>query len=237
MLKQLNRLLNTVATAAGIYIWLGRPRMLRWGATDEEVTMAMPGDDIVPDAKVLSTRAVAINRKPENVFPWLVQMGQGRAGLYSYDWLENLLGLNIHSSRYLMPEFQQLEVGDIIRLVPEDSDVPLWLEVAILEPNEAVVLRSHGNPYEFTEAGLPNVSWAFILREQPDGSTRLVTRYRANYKPTFAGTIINHYALEPIHFMMERRMLLGIKERVEWRNALGNVFDEHTVPDGVTQQA
>lgn len=210
----LRRLLVSLAAATAVYaLWL-RPRLGRWGATDAELMRSLPGDEIVPDAKYVSTRAVTIDAGPADVWPWLVQMGQGRGGLYSYDWLENLLGLEIHSADAIVPALQTLHVGDKIRLMPPSDEIDLALEVAMLEPHHALVLRTPGDPATNMQAGFPYASWAFVLEAQ-GGVTRLIARWRADYRPDFVSTLTNHIGLEPVHFVMERKMLLGIKERAE----------------------
>lgn len=140
----------------------------------------MPGDELVDHPRYRSTRAIHINAASTQVWPWLVQMGQGRGGLYSYDWLENLFGLHMHSADTVEPALQGLAVGDLVRLVPE---------------------------------GYP--SWTFQLVDQADDRCRLVVRFQADFAPTLMGRVMYKYALTPVHFVMERKMLLGIKKRVE----------------------
>ena len=100
----------------GVTVLAGGPvlrrRYLRWGATDEEVQAGLPGDETLPDADLVATRAITIHAAPMDVWPWLTQMGQGRGGLYSYDWLENLIGCDIHSADRIMPKWQHIKVGD-----------------------------------------------------------------------------------------------------------------------------
>jgi len=202
------------AILAGAYArWL-RPRILRWGATDEEVATALPGDEIVPHPRSLLTHAVTIAAPPGAVWPWLVQMGQGRGGLYSYAWLENLAGCDLHNARRVIPEFQHLEVGDRVRLVPEGYRVPLHFVVAALQPERVLVLRTPGPPGESFQAGLPFATWTFVL-EAVSGGTRLITRWRSDFRPTAAGWLRNKHALEPVHFLMERKMLLTIRALAE----------------------
>jgi hypothetical protein len=184
---------------------IGRARLLRWGATDEEIAASQPGDDLISDANVTATRAITIHRSPDVVWPWIAQLGQGRGGFYSYDFLENLVGCDIHSANRVVPEWQQLETGDEVRLAPSAG-----LEVAILEPGRALVLKgslpiARTPPFEST--------WAFVLCEQPDGTTRLLSRERYGYRRWWAP-----YVVEPtqaISFVMSRKMLLGIRNRAE----------------------
>src|ERR1700682_4382350 len=96
----------------------GRSPLLRWGATDEEIAAAQPGDDLIGDANVTATRAITIRRSADVVWPWIAQLGQGRGGFYSYDFLENLVGCDIHSADRVVSEWQQIGVGDEVRLAP-----------------------------------------------------------------------------------------------------------------------
>ncbi len=98
----------------------------RWGATPVEVAGAMPGDELVPDPKITATRAITIGAPPEEVWAWLVQIGQGRGGLYSFDALGNLLGCDIHSASRIIPELQELHVGDLILLAPAEAPASGW---------------------------------------------------------------------------------------------------------------
>src|ERR1700693_4460803 len=126
-----------VAASGSIAAWalIGRTRLLRWGATDEEIAAAHPGDDLIGDANVTATRAITIRRSPDVVWPWIAQLGQGRGGFYSYDFLENLVGCDIHSANSVVARWQQVQVGDDVRLAPNAA-----LEVALAEPGHTLVL-------------------------------------------------------------------------------------------------
>jgi hypothetical protein len=187
----------------------GRTHFLRWGATDEEIAASQPGDDLISDANVTATRAITIRRSPDVVWPWIAQLGQGRGGFYSYDFLENLVGCDIHSADRVVPEWQQLEVGDEVRLAPAAG-----LKVAILEPGRALVL--HGSP-PIARTPPFDSTWAFILCEQPDGTTRLLSRERYGYRCWWAPFVVE--PTQVMSFVMSRKMLLGIRERAE-RNAV-----------------
>jgi hypothetical protein len=176
---------------------------LRWGATDEELNIALPGDELVPDADLTATRAVTVEAGADAVWPWIAQLGQGRGGFYSYDFLENLAGLDIHSAERVVPEWQAIEVGDEVKFHPEGG-----MTAAVVEPGRVLVLRG-GMP------GTPpfDFAWAFVVRGQPDGTTRLVARERYRYLRWWAPLLV-----EPVEFIslvMSRRMLRGIKERAE----------------------
>jgi hypothetical protein len=183
----------------------GRRRLLRWGATDGEIAAVQPGDELIVDANVTATRAITIRRSPEVVWPWVVQLGQGRGGFCSYDKLENLLGFDIHSADRVVPEQQQLKVGDEVRLAPT-----VGLKAAIIEPGRALVLEgalplAQVPPFDST--------WAFILCEQPDGTTRLLSRERYGYKRWWAPFVVE--PTQAASFVMSRKMLLGIRDRAE----------------------
>jgi hypothetical protein len=146
-------------------------------------------------------------------------MGQGRAGLYSYDWLENLVGCDIHSSDQIIPEYQELALGEEIRLVRPDFRVDLRFEVADVEPERALVLKTPGEHLDVISQGFPYASWAFVVRPQGASATRLLIRWRSDFKDTASSRVWNGWGVEIPHFLMERKMLLGIKERAEreWR--------------------
>ena len=195
-----------------------RPWRTKWGATDAEVHRSLPGDDLVPHPKWGWTHAITIRASAAEVWPWLVQMGQGRGGMYSYEWLENLVGCDIHNADRIIPEFQHLEVGDGIRLHPKIS-----FPVAAIEPGRALVLHVRadtqtGRTFELTDT-MPekylNWSWVFFLDELDEGTTRLISRSRNDYNPSLGNALIYRVFMEPISFVMSRKMLLGIKRRAE----------------------
>jgi hypothetical protein len=178
-----------------------RRRCLTWGARTDEVTGKLPGDDLLPDAGLVTTRAITIKAPPEAIWPWLVQMGSGRGGAYTYDWIENLFGLNMHSANEIMPRWQDLKAGEGI---PGGRGQTMRVEV--LDPAAALVVRSEDH----------NWVWIFALVPEEDGSTRLISRNRiATAELPAAARPLYLYVMEPGSLVMERRMLLGIKERAE----------------------
>jgi hypothetical protein len=185
---------------------LARRRMAHWGATGAEARGELPGDELVPRPDVTATRAITVHAAPADVWPWIVQLGQGRGGFYSYDFIENLLGFDIHNADRIVADWQLIDVGMQVRLAAEVA-----LTVAIVEPRRAMVLRGAvpmGRapvPYDFT--------WAFVLCGAPDGTTRLVVRERYGYLRWWAPAIVEPAAL--ISFVMSRQMLRGIRERAE----------------------
>jgi hypothetical protein len=180
-----------------------RARYLRWGATGEEVNMALPGDELVPHADMKATRAVSVRASADGVWPWIAQLGQGRGGFYSYDSLENLVGCDIHSADRIVPEWQPIHVGAEVKLHPE-----MGLTVAAVEPGRALVLRG-GVPMGKTPSPYDS-TWAFVLRAAPAGATRLVVRERYGYSRWWARFIVE--PTELISFVMSQRMLRGIRE-------------------------
>ncbi len=207
------------ALIAGYVLFL-RPWHHRWGATDEETGRPLPGDDMIRDAKVAATHAVTIDATPDAIWPWLIQMGQGRGGMYSYDWLDNLMHLQMHSANHILPQLQDLKVGDIIPLEPGGGGPP----VRLLEPNRALLL---GGKIDAESEGKFRVSdevpgaffavtWLFFLDPIGEQRTRLIERFRIDWSPRNLKNAAFIYAfLEPGAFIMERGMLLGIKKRVE----------------------
>jgi hypothetical protein len=187
-----------------------------WGATEEEFARPLPGDDLVPSPKLLYTRAITIQAPAASIWPWLVQMGQGRGGLYSYDGLENLIGCDIHSADRILPEFQNINVGDHVLFGPAEKKFPGQVVVDI-EPGRAIVMCALDPA---TRQAVESATWVFVLDEQADGTTRLLVRGKNGYPPGFMNALLWH-VVEPITFVMERKMLQGIKARVE-RNKPGS---------------
>jgi hypothetical protein len=177
-----------------------RGPVLHWGATPDEVERILPGDDLLEAADVVSTRAVTIDAPRSAVWPWLVQMGSGRAGAYTYDWIENLFGLEMRSADAIHPEWQGLKVGDVI---PGKASLP-GMKVEVLDPEQALVTRSGDGDWV----------WTFVLGDA-DGGTRLVSRNRIAMREPSLGDRLGMAVMEPGSLVMERKMLLGIKERAE----------------------
>lgn len=197
------------AVAGGIaaaYIGAGRSRQLRWGATGEEVDAVLAGDDLITAPDLTATRAVTIHAPADLIWPWIAQLGQGRGGFYTYDWLENLLGLDMRSADRVVSEWQDIQAGDQIRLAAD-----VGLAVAIAEPGRALVIRG-GIPMGAVPCPY-DCTWGWVLREQPDGTTRLVVRERYAYTRRWAPFLLG--PVQVISFVMTQRMLRGIKARAE----------------------
>jgi hypothetical protein len=199
------------------YFFVVRPWMLSWGASKDEVNRLLPGDELIPEPKLNATHAVDIQAPPAAIWPWLVQLGQGRGGFYSYEWIENSMGLDIHNANQILPEFQNLKTGDTIPLSPDGFGLP----VAILEAPRTLVLHGDtrmpgpGKPLPMKPGEYLAVTWGFYLFEREKKVTRLVERWKADWSPGLANSIFYRLFLEPGAFIMERKMLLGIKQRVE----------------------
>jgi hypothetical protein len=181
-------------------VLLRRP-MLDWGATSDEADRDLPGDELLPDADLIATRAITIAAPPSAVWPWLVQIGTGRAGAYSYDWLERLAGLDIRSSRRIVPELQDLRVGDVI---PVEND-GTGLRVRVVEPERVLGTRTDDGTW----------AWTWILQPVGDG-TRLLSRTRMSTRRSrLLSRVATNVVTVPASWVMERKMLLGLRERAE----------------------
>jgi hypothetical protein len=189
-------------TLAALYWFPIRRWMNRWGTTPSDLARVMAGDGLLPDWTYSGTTAVIVNARPEHIWPWLVQIGYQRGGLYSYDWLDRLFGyLDRPSAARILPEFQNLAVGDRIPV----GRGPSW-PVAAVEPNRALVL-------DMRNLGGFDWVWQFALYGIDENRTQLVSRSRVRTRSAWAQ--LATYAIEPAGFLMTRRMLLGLKERAE----------------------
>lgn len=199
--------------AWGFLAWLAATIVLRpwhttWGVSSEELATPLPGDELVPDAHYRMDHAVTIQAPADSVWPWLAQIGQDRAGFYSYDRLERLVGDDVHNADRIHPEWQERRVGDLVRAAQPDYlggrlGATLGWRVAQLEPGRALVLDDWG---------------AFVVVPVDDRTSRVHIRMRGRGTPTLRGIALGPVTLlvyEPAHFIMERRMLLGIRDRAE----------------------
>lgn len=203
------------AGSLAAYVMQVRPWHLRWGATDEEVRERLPGDELVDSPSTEATHAITVEAPVGEVWPWLVQIGQDKGGFYSYTWLENLVGCRMHNAGRIMPEFQRLQVGDTVRLHPKVPPLP----VLICDPPRALVLGSNTNS--------PG-TWGLYLKSVDEDTTRLVVRGRGDWGQGLYGWLAAYVLFEPAHFIMERKMLLGIKSRAETlRGCLGKGSSRH----------
>ncbi|MGZ4413961.1 MAG: hypothetical protein ACXVRZ_06260 [Gaiellaceae bacterium] len=200
----------------GYLVWV-RPRLNRVGATAEEARTPLPGDGLVEGARPGSTMGVTIHAPAAAIWPWLVQMGCGRAGWYSHDRLDNA---GIPSAEQLLPEYGSLEVGDRMWSVPDGRT---WFEVAKLDPGRALVLRHRIDlrAGRSLEPGQPTPrlftagTWAFALDERPDGTTRLLVRTATTGAPRVLLSAADALLLGPAHVVMQREQLRNLKRRAE----------------------
>jgi hypothetical protein len=185
-----------VLAGLGAYFRFLRRPVLTWGATRAEVAARLPGDELLEDADGIATRAVDVAAPPSAVWPWIAQMGPApRGGAYTYDWIENLLGLDMHSVDRVLPEFQHPDVGDTIGYGSNR------MRVELVEPERVLSWRSEDG----------NWVWTFVLEPRGD-STRLISRNR--FRPPSRGRA-GMLLMEPASLVMERKMLQGIKRRAE----------------------
>jgi hypothetical protein len=216
--------MRAVATAALLYA--ARRYYRNWGTTKEESRATLPGDKLVGRPAVQSTEGVWIDAPTDAIWPWLVQMGQDRGGLYSYETLENLIGLHYRNADRIHPEWQELVPGDVIRLAPRG-----WLglrhgvamRVVQVIDKEAIVLR--GTPPDFPWDAV----WSFHLAPRWEDRCRLLVRTRARLR--YPGEVLATELAGPVTALVARGMLLGIKRRVEGlqptRTTVGTRKDRH----------
>jgi hypothetical protein len=200
-------------TIAVVYWFPVRRWMSRWGAASTDLARVMAGDGLIVHPTYSGTMAVIINAPPEHIWPWLVQMGYQRGGLYGYDWLDRLFGyLDRPSATRILPEFQHLAVGDAIPL----GWGPSW-PVAAIEPDHALVL-------DMRNMGGIDWVWQFGLYAVDERRTQLVSRSRVRARTVSAQLLT--FAIEPAGFVMTRRMLIGLKQRAE---ALAEAPGDHSM--------
>jgi hypothetical protein len=200
--------------------------MYTWGATDFETTAALPGDELVTATEPKTTRALTINAPVQSVWSWLVQIGEDRAGFYSYSWLERAVGADIHNAMAINPQWQNLQVGDSIWLARRYGDNARQV-VAAIEPNSHLVLVSAVDFARVSRGEKVSGAWSFHVR--PTGSlTRLLVRG--------SGRPVGHAAFDIPHFVMEQKMMRGIRDRAEqavpqWAKIVDAQHRFHRLPD------
>jgi hypothetical protein len=191
-------LVAAAAAGVAVYFRLLRPWHMTWGATAQEASGDVAGDELMPEPDIVATRAVEIDAPPSAVWPWLVQMGPGRGGAYTYDWIERRLGIDIRNTDRVIPEFQHLRVGD---------EIPMpgyTMRVERLDPERAMVVQSSNHAWV----------WSFELRPV-NGHTRLISRNRFATAALPMRDKLAYPVIEPGSWVMERKMLLSIKQRAE----------------------
>jgi hypothetical protein len=192
------RLVAAVVVLGLVYFRFLRSRVLTWGASDAEAAGRLPGDELLEDADGVATRAIDVDAPANAVWPWIAQMGPApRGGAYTYDWIENLLGLDMHSVDHVLREFQNPQVGETIGYGSNR------MRLERVEPQHVLAWRSEDG----------NWVWTFVVLEARNGSTRLISRNRFRL-PTRASRL-GMLPMEPASLVMERKMLRGIKHRAE----------------------
>jgi hypothetical protein len=189
----------TILGAALAYRAFVRQRILDFGARPDEVARRLPGDDLLEGADIVATRAITIDAPPSAIWPWLLQMGPGRGGVYTYDWIENLFGLNMHSADEIVPAWQTTKVGDEWHN-PQGGG----MRIVRLEPERVLAMRSFDGSWV----------WSFVIVDEDEG-TRFLSRNRFLMKGGALKGLFEMLVMEPGSLVMERKMLLGIKERAE----------------------
>jgi hypothetical protein len=189
---------GAVTGAALLYRGFLRGPILNWGATSAEAGKRLPGDDLLEDADGVATRAITVDAPPGAVWPWIAQMGPSpRGGAYTYDWIENLLGLNMHSVDRVLPEFQHPKVGDGFGYGPNK------MSFKRVEPEHVLAVQSADG----------NWVWTFVVERKAESKTRLISRNR--FRLPRLRDKIGMIPMEPASLVMERKMLYGIKQRAE----------------------
>jgi len=216
----------------GVYVVAVRPRLLHWGATEEELKRPYPGADLIPGSTRGSTTATTIDAPPAAVWPWLVQMGTDRGGWYSWDRLDNY---GRHSAERIHPEWQQIAVGDHFNATPTES---MWWEVAACEPERFLALRMSldllGRPFDPT--GTPprfytDSTWCWLLEELPEGRTRVVESGYWRMRPRWLQPITGFLFIDAQHWVMQTRQFTNLKRRIAREAARGQ---QPATPTAVT---
>ena len=198
-MKRFLVLMLSVPVVALVYRALLHEAILNWGARPDEVAARLPGDELLEDADMVSTRAITIDAPPSAIWPWLLQMGPGRGGAYTYDWIENLFGLNMHSADEIVPDWQSMKVGDVWR-----NPNGAAMRIEMVEPERVLAMRAEDGSWV----------WSFILAPEGD-RTRFISRNRFPVDGGIAKRLFWTYVMVPGSLVMERKMLLGIRDRAE----------------------
>jgi hypothetical protein len=209
---------GVAGTTAVIYgVWV-RPRLMRWGATDEEVAGSYPGAELVPEGRRSSTMAVTIEASPEEVWPWVVQMGWDRGGWYSWDRLDNA---GRPSAREVHPEWQDVAIGDQLKFWTMGRVVDAY-RVGVLEPNQFLGLYGYTDlrgrwldPNEPRPASYMEAIWGFLLNELPGGRTRLVVSGYQTFRPRWIERFASDWLLLPVSWIMQARTLVVLRRNIE----------------------
>jgi len=198
-------ILTLIGFLIAIYAFAVQPWYSKWGATVPEQQMSLPGDEIVIKPNWKYTQAISIHASPGEIWQWLVQIGQGRGGFYSFELLENMIGCDIHNADHIIPEFQQLVVGDSIKLHPEAPGIPV-----VLVDSATAIVMGGSDPNQINAA-----SWSLLIKASDVTTTRMIARFRSSYSPTLGNVLLQRIFVQPTSLFMQKRMLIGIKQRAE----------------------
>jgi hypothetical protein len=205
---------SIMALVVAAFMSFVRPWYLTWGATPEEQRRILPGDAIVADAAGQTTRAITIDAPIERVWPWLAQLGRDRGGFYSYDQLENLFGCEMPTDDVPRPTQQSWAIGDKLWMYPATKAGGIgFATLRAYAPGRAMGFgtRMSGTPIDAPENG----SWSFVVEPIDATRSRLIVRGRGTGERSILGEAFDHAIFEPAHFVMERRMMIGLKQIVE----------------------
>jgi len=210
-------LAGSLAALSAAYWLIGRPWHLRWGATAAEVSRQWPGDDLQPRPRTRAVRAVSVAAPPERIWPWIMQVGRDRGGFYSYTWLENLIGADIHNVYRLIPGLPERRPGDTVWMGPENRfGGQARMVVVKIVPGRAMILVTPGDAADATaESRAREAVWAFILDPVAPDATRLVMLSLGGEASSAGRRVADLAFWEPAHFVMERRMMLTLKRLAE----------------------
>jgi len=206
-----------VAIASAVALWDTRRWGMRWGATPEEHARTWEGDELSPGATAIATRAITIKAPPATVWSWLIQIGQDRAGFYSYTWLENLFRCAMPRVERIVPEWQHRALGDIVWLARRDRyDGEARQRVVRINPGRVFSLASPSDWGRLLrkETSLGG-TWTFILVPGEGNTTRLIVRSRGPEAPTVLRRLFWSFVFDPAHFIMERKMMLRLRTLAE----------------------
>jgi len=204
-------LLGAAAALFGVLLWVVRPWYVTWGTTQAERLRTLPGDQLGSRAP-RETRAISIAAPAERVFAWVAQLGQDRAGFYSYELLEDLAGCQMPRVEHLDPQLQRWSVGDRMWMYPPDKLGGMGYATLLeYQPGRALVFGTH------TPGNAAAGTWAFLVEPTGEAASRLIVRGSGSAPPSLLGVAFNRTVFEPMHFAMERRMLQGIAGLAEGR--------------------
>lgn len=195
-----------------------KPLRDRWGLSQKEANTTFPGDHLVPQPRSEFVHAIEINAPASFVWPWIAQIGQGKGGFYSYEALENMVGLKIYNADKILAEFQQPQIGDLISFGPKDA-----YPIVIYEPGKSMAIE---NWYDLNKNSVYNqalespinylhLSWLWMVESIDENRSRFISRNRVDFSPSFKNNLMFGPLGEPIVFTMDRKMCYGIKRRAE----------------------